>query len=407
VENECIVITWLARDQPGFLDFAYRIQSLAKVYRTTLVSPYALTQPELAIPAVEHCVLEHNDGRSGWLRYMLDCARLIRARRPACAVLLHSMVAPLTLLVRKTPIALYWNEHPSRFTASPPGHPWIKRIARKLALTLFFMNAAKKATVVMPISEAHYDDMICIGCDPRRVKLLYMGVDRSFLQSGEPQPRTADAPLELIYNGTVNHQRGRDVMLEGLALANSEGQLARLTIVGASADQIAYCTDYAKQLGIDNTVDIRGRVPGHEIPALLFEADFGLCFMEDLPWWRFNPPTKLFEYLVSGVPVLASDIRTHTHYVSDWHNGLICKYDSQSLANGILRIWQRRTELVQLKQRARRSGEAYLWDRIEPEFLQTVQSIVQLKNAGSAAQAAQDHLLLKRAPSTDHRAGES
>jgi len=191
----------------------------------------------------------------------------------------------------------------------------------------------------------------------------------------QAQASDEDAPLELVYNGTVNQLRGRDVMLEALALANKQGKIAHLTIVGANAEQLRYCREYAQRFGIADALALRGRIPGRDVPGMLHKADIGLCFMEDLPWWRFNPPTKLFEYLVAGVPVLASDIRTHTQYISDWYNGMICQYDSQSLADTITVLWQRRRSLPFLKDNARKSGEQYLWDKIEPEFLQAIKSI--------------------------------
>lgn len=395
MKDECIVFTWLSPDQPGFLDFAYRVRSLGQHYRTTLVSPYPLKQPEFSIAGIEHIVLPHRDTRMGWLAYMLDCARLIRSRKPACAVLLHSMLAPLVLLAGATPVALYWNEHPSRFTASPPGHPWFKRLARKLALKAFFLNAARKADLVMPIGEAHEQELLQIGCRAERVRLLYMGVDASFARRPDGRiPRDGDAPLELIYNGTVNQLRGRDVMLEAIVLANRNRKIAHLTIVGANEEQLRYCSEYASQFGIADALTVRGRIPGREIPSILGNADIGLCFMEDLPWWRFNPPTKLFEYLVAGLPVLASDIRTHTQYIADWHNGMICQYDSHSLAQAIALLWERRESLRLLQDNACKSGQQYLWDRIEPEFLKAIKAIARTtrhassKDSGALPKAA-------------------
>lgn len=376
MRDTCIVITWLPQDQPGFLDFSYRVRSLAKVYDTILVSPYPLTQAEFAIEGVEHLVLAHDMDRIGWITYILACARLLRSRRPACAMLLHSMLSPLAWLSGRTPVALYWNEHPSRFTASPSGHPWYKRLARKLALKLFFMDAAKRATLVMPIGEAHEEDLLAHGLRPRQVQRIYMGVDAAFrAEAPGKEERGPDAPFQLIYNGTVNRQRGRDIMLEAIALANKTGTIAQLTIVGAAPGQIEYCNAYAQKLGIADAVSVRGRVSGNAMPAVLRAADLGLCFMEDLPWWRFNPPTKLFEYLVAGLPVLASDIRSHAEYIGDWQNGLICRYDSRDLAERITELWLRRGELAQLKRQARASGEQYLWDGIEPVFLQAIRSI--------------------------------
>ncbi len=384
--DNCIVFTRFARDQPGFLDFSYRIKALAKNYRVTVVSAERLTQAELLIDGVEYLVLPQKEGRLGWLMHMAACARLVRSRRPACTVLLHSLLAPMIWLIGQTPAALYWNEHPSRFTASPPTHPFIKRAARKLALKWLFFEAARRATMVMPIGEAHLRDLIENGCDARRVRLIYMGVDKAFAQTRtEKTSGSAESPIRLIYVGTVNKARGRDLMLEAIKLANREKIVAHLKIVGAEPDQIDRCNDYARRLGISDAVEICGRIDGNAIPALLTQADAGLCLWEDRPWWRFNPPTKLFEYLAAGLPVLASDIRTHTQYITHDYNGLIFQYDSRSLAESIHLLYERSAELQNMKDRARESGKQYLWDKVEPNFLQAIRSL-----HNQASQRSQD-----------------
>lgn len=373
--KHCIVVTRFARDQPGFLDFSYRIKSLSQHYRVTVVSDFPLTQPELAIPGIEHVVLPGGDGRSGWLRYIWQCGMFLRARQPHCAVLLHSAVAPVALLAGSVATALYWNEHPTHFAEAPAHRAPVKRAIRFASRWLAFQGA-RKATVVMPIGEAHSEDLLEHGCPPQRVRLIYMGVDPAFdsaaLRLGQSRE---NAPLSLIYVGTVSKARGRDIMIEALAIANQQEKIACLTLIGASEEEKAYCIAYAEKLGIADAVTVHGRIAGSAIPSYLQHADIGLCLWEDQPWWRFNPPTKLFEYLVAGLPVLASDIRTHTQYVSDGHNGLIFDYDSQSLARAIQTLWQQRAGLHQFKHRARESGEQYIWHRIEPAFLQAVGEI--------------------------------
>lgn len=376
----CIVVTRFAREQPGFLDFSYRIRALAKVFQVTVVSDFHLHQAELTVDGVEYLVLPGGEGRTGWLRYMWECGKLLRSRRPQCAVLLHSSVAPIALLAPGIATAVYWNEHPTHFAAVPEQIAPLRRVARFLARWLVFQGA-RKATIVMPIGEAHRDDLLAQGCVPQRVRLIYMGVDAAFdsaaLRTLGSGANVASAPLELVYVGSISKDRGRDIMLEAIALANRESCIARLTLVGASDDELAYCREYARKIGIADALNVRGRIPGSEIPACLQQADAGLCLWEDRPWWRFNPPTKLFEYLVAGLPVLASDIRTHTAYVADGRNGFIFHYDSNSLAKAIAQMWQRRGELHQLKRQARVSGEPYIWQRIEPAFLQTIEEIAQ------------------------------
>ncbi len=373
---DCIILTRFAPDQPGFLDFSYRIKTLAGAYRLTVVSAASLVQEELHVEGVEYVVLPNGEGRRGWFKYMLDCTRLVRARKPACVVLLHSLMAPMTWLLGRTPTALYWNEHPSRFTAAPPAHPAFKRLMRKLAMRWLFFEAARRATLVMPIGEAHRDDLLEWGCDPQRVRLIYMGVDKAFAPDRPAPPRPAEkGPLRLVYVGTVSKARGRDIMLEAMRLANRGQLLAHLTMVGADDAEIDYCRRYASRLGISASVRICGRVGGTEIPDILRNADAGLCLWEDQPWWRFNPPTKLFEYLAAGLPVLASDIRTHTQYIASGFNGLIFKYDSFSLGNAIRELARQSHVLEKMRVHAHDSGRQYLWDRLEPQFLQAVQSL--------------------------------
>lgn len=354
------------------MDFSYRIKSLARVYQITLVSNRPLTEPELQVQGAGYVVLPGGEGRMAWLRYLWHCARLIRARSPEVAVLLHSTVAPVALLCGNVVTVTYWNEHPSHFSPAPAGRfPLKKWIRRGLRWLLF--EGARRSSIVMPIGEAHRADLLQQGCPAERIALLYMGVDPIFHRVALTPPVPMNMPLRLLYIGSVSPARGRDVMLEAIAQANTETTIATLTLVGACPVQQRYCSDYAERLGIADAVTVVGRVSGYQIPDFMRTADAGLCLWEDQPWWRFNPPTKLFEYLAAGLPVLASNIGTHTQYITDQGNGLIFEYDSSSLAATIKQLWQRRAEIPAFKQRAAASGEQYLWPGIEPAFLRTVQ----------------------------------
>ncbi|MDP1658939.1 MAG: glycosyltransferase [Methylotenera sp.] len=371
----CVVVTTFSEGQPGFLDFSYRIKSLAEHYQLTVVSTFPFTQAELQLPNVSYLVIHTGDGRLGWLSYLWRCASLIRQQRPDVAVLLHSMAAPVAILVGRTPTITYWNEHPTHVAPEPKGASPIKAITRALVRWLMFQGA-RKSSLVMPIGEAHRDDLLAHGCKPDRVRMIYMGVEQSFAEvSLSALIRNEDAPLQLVYVGSVQKDRGRDVMLEAMAIVNQFGKIAHLTIVGATAEQSTYCHKAVEKLGITYSVTIHGRVPGQMIPDYLSTADAGLCLWEDLPWYRFNPPTKLFEYLVAGLPVLASNIRTHTEYVLDGFNGVIFEYNSSSLGNAIQRLWQCRDELPLIKRRTSDASVAYLWQKIEPEFLRAVESV--------------------------------
>lgn len=364
-----VIATWFYEGQPGYLDFKYRIQALAERYRVTLLLRNEYFVKEFAgLPLETKVFSTAGTGKLEQLRFMRDCARFCRSVPTDLVVLLGSQLAITAWLLRGLPTLLYWNEHPTHFFYPDYRNP-LKRTVSRLLLRLNYA-AASRVSKVMPIGEAHLEDLLNHGVPPARAELIYMGVEDRFGFLAEVNRAPA---LRLVYTGTVMRERGRDVMLEGLALARQRGCNATLTIVGAAEDQLSYCRERAQELGIAEAVNVVGRVPGSEIPSYLANADVGICIWEDRIWWRFNPPTKLFEYLVAGLPVLGSRIRTHSDYVKDGHNGWIFDYDAEAFAGAIGKVIAAREQLPTVSQAAHVSGKKYLWSVLAQQFLGLVE----------------------------------
>ena len=372
----CVVVTNFHENQPGFLDFAYRIKTLSQYYQLTIISHQPITQAELLFANTNYVILKQTQGKVGLLYYCLQSARYIRKTKPSVAVLMHSSLSLITLMLPMAPCALYWNEHPSNLMRLPERFSPLKYLLTVIMHKVLFFGA-KRADLVMPIGEEHYGDLIAHGSNSGRVVMIYMGVDDAFFEKKSTKSQHIQLPLKLIYIGTVSQQRGRDVMLEAMVDLAEEGIPVHLTIVGADDIELTYCKARIQQLGINTHVEVLGRVTGDQIPKMLANADIGICLWEDKPWWRFNPPTKLFEYLTAGLPVLASDIRTHTRYIQNWRNGLVFEYSAEGLTSAIGELVLNKSRLSTMKLEATVDGEQYLWSKIEPHFLNKVANLVQ------------------------------
>jgi glycosyltransferase involved in cell wall biosynthesis len=366
-----LIGTWFYSDQPGFQDFRYRIETLAREFEVTLVLRSTEFRQEFDGIRAQVEVLETPSGRWPMLQFTRRFAAFARAQAPDLVLLLGSQLACATFLLGGLTSILYWNEHPTHFFAGPARRP--ERLLLGKALVALAFAAARRASLVMPIGEAHRNDLLDNGVRPSRCELLYMGVEDKFAKLRRPSAQNdGDETITAIYTGTVSNDRGRDVMLEGLALARRQGAKVRLLIVGAMGDQAQYCRARGAELGVDDSLEVLGRVPGDQIPTFLARADFGVCIWADRVWWRFNPPTKLFEYLVAGLPVLASRIRTHTAYIRDDFNGLVFDYDTVAFAEVLLRAWRGRSCIPRWSSNAGGGADAFLWSRIEPNFLAAV-----------------------------------
>lgn len=372
IQKTCIVVTCFDENQPGYLDFSYRIQSLAKEFKLTVISQGEITQSELLLENVTYQSFAKRSGKLGWLIYNAKCAQFIRQQNPDVVVLLHSAVSLIALLVGKTPTCLYWNEHPTNLIHQPLGFSLLRKGLAIFLQRLVFLGA-KKSTVVMPIGEDHQEDLLKHGVLANKMHMIYMGVSTDFLPQNNANKTLETSHdsnvIKLVYVGTVSESRGRDVMLDAMKIVADQQLKLHLTIVGASAEQLQYCEQRIQALSLQAYVKVIGKVSGNQVPAYLAIADVAICLWQASPWNQFNPPTKLFEYLVAGLPVLASRIRTHTRYIRDGQNGFIFEYNAYSLAKVLHQLQLKINVIPIMQKQALYEGEQYLWPRLEPVFL--------------------------------------
>jgi glycosyltransferase involved in cell wall biosynthesis len=377
-----VVVTWFHDGQVGYRDFLYRLHALAAHYRVTIISRRALPEPELAIAGVPVVVLRSaHRGVRELARYWWAVARWLK-KNPASVVLhLGSHSAAVAGWSVGMPQAVYWNEHLTHYLSTPA-----KRGVKPLAMWVLRQlqyRGARRAALVMPIGSGQRADLLQHGCDPARVQLLAMGVAPDFAPSAPAErggslgaAASVAGPLRVVYAGAIHPDRGRDVFIEALALARAKGADVHLTMIGAEHSQQQICLERARTLGVDSALRVLPRLPGMQIPPLLQAADFGLCAWIDTPHYRVNPPTKLFEYFVAGLPVMASRIASHTEHVQDGANGLLFDYAAYSLAATFERALQLRAQWPAMRELALASGQPHRWEHIEPRFLSAMEGLV-------------------------------
>ena len=107
----------------------------------------------------------------------------------------------------------------------------------------------------------------------------------------------------VAYVGALTRARGADEMVRAAARL-PEG--ARLALAG-TAFPAALPDALAALPGADRT-DLLGALSRPDVAALLARARVGLVVLHPTPQYVDAYPTKLFEYLAAGLPVVASDV---------------------------------------------------------------------------------------------------
>ncbi len=129
----------------------------------------------------------------------------------------------------------------------------------------------------------------------------------------EPLPDAARRGPVAMYVGNLERYQGIDLLLEGFSRALREEPTAQLVLVGGPVQAIAGYRARAEQLNIADNVHFLGPRPVSLLGNYLHQADVLVS-----PRIRgVNTPMKLYSYLDSGQPVLATRLPTHTQVIDD------------------------------------------------------------------------------------------
>jgi glycosyltransferase involved in cell wall biosynthesis len=177
----------------------------------------------------------------------------------------------------------------------------------------------------------------------------------------------ADAPLAL-YTGTFEPYQGVELLINASAKLALSHPHARVLVVGGEPAQVDAARARAEAAGASEIMIFTGQQPAREIPAFVNTCDLLVS-----PRLRgTNTPLKIYSYLRSGKPILATDLLTHTQVLSPEVARLV-PVDADAFAAAMADLIDRPDERVRLSQAAaalaakkysrdaymRRTAEAY------------------------------------------------
>jgi len=168
------------------------------------------------------------------------------------------------------------------------------------------------------------------------------------------------APM-VLYTGTFEAYQGLDLLFDSMAIVRASSPDARLVLAGGKPDQVARARERARAVGIEAATLFTGERPAEEIPAYLLAADVLVS-----PRSRgTNTPLKIYQYLRSGKPIVATRLLTHTQVLND-DTALLTGATAREFADGILAALTDRGRAAAIGKQARLmadtkySYEAYL-----------------------------------------------
>jgi glycosyltransferase involved in cell wall biosynthesis len=120
-----------------------------------------------------------------------------------------------------------------------------------------------------------------------------------------------DVPV-ILYTGTFEHYQGLDLLYDAMPRVLAVRPDARLLLVGGDAAQVREARAAVEARGVAHAVVLTGQQPAEQIPAYLDAA----TVLASPRSTGTNTPLKIYQYLRSGRPIVATNLRTHTQVLS-------------------------------------------------------------------------------------------
>lgn len=232
----------------------------------------------------------------------------------------------------------------------------------------------KRADLVLAVSQPLVEEAISRGADPARVLLSPNAADAARFHPGiDGAPARArlglGASKVAMLVSSFGPWHGVETALEALAVLKARNPdlvaASKLVLVGRGSGYNA-ARQQAENLGIASDVVFTGPVPSEAAPAMLAAADILLSpqvHNQDGTLF-FGSPTKLFEYMAMGKPIIASDLAQIGDILDDGRTALLTQPGSvPALADALERSLTDPSALSHLGDAARALLEAeHTWN---------------------------------------------
>jgi Glycosyltransferase len=239
----------------------------------------------------------------------------------------------------------------------------------------------KRAALIISVTESFKAELISLGIDKSKIKVVLNGVDinryRPFSDKDEEFSSRHDLQDKFVvgYIGTHGMAHGLENVVKAAEKLKANNEIVFIFVGGGSERQNIEKLVKDKKL---NNIRMLEKQPKENMPAIWSLCDLSLVPLIDKPLFKTVIPSKIFECMGMGLPILMSAPKGEaTEIVNKTNSGYWVEPESSSkLAEEILKIKNSSSEyeskvqscLVSANDYSRASQAVRMIDYLEAEL---------------------------------------
>ena len=242
--------------------------------------------------------------------------------------------------------------------------------------------SAAFADMVVTVNVACQEIFASRGCPREKIRVVMNSPDEEIfaLRSPTSAPRDRARPFVIMYHGTIVERNGLDLAVAALALVRRTVPGAELRIYGHATPFLESVMDQVRKSGLESAVRYLGGRSLEELVGAIDECDVGIIPNHRSAFAEINTPTRIFEYLSRGKPVIAGRAGGVRDYFADDTLFFFELGDAPDLARLIAHVSHHPEEVARV---VKRGQEVYLAHRWSEERRGLVTGVADLLAAGA------------------------
>ena len=233
----------------------------------------------------------------------------------------------LAAIIRRKPIIYDSHEY---FTGVPEIKN--KKLVKKVWLTIeqfIFPKLKHIITVNQSIAQLYKEEY---NKDLRILRNVPNKIETLKLKSKSELNIVEDKDIIITQGAGININRGIEELVEAMQYLNN----VCLIIIG-DGDVIPQLKKRVLELKLENSIIFKGRMPYHEMMQYTQHAKLGITIDKDTNTnYKYSLPNKLFDFILAGIPILASKIIEVEKIIKKYQIGLfINNHEPKHIANQI------------------------------------------------------------------------
>lgn len=144
-------------------------------------------------------------------------------------------------------------------------------------------------------------------------------------------PESAEGRRLIMYAGTLEPYQGVDILIQSLATVLEAIPNAYLVVMGGTRQQVEEARSVARGLNLMDHCLFTGTLPQEQARNLLASA----CVQVSPRREGTNTPLKIYEQMASGIPLVATNIYSHTQVLSE-EVAFLVDPEPKAMARGII-----------------------------------------------------------------------